>query len=246
MTVIPCTCVRCRLIGTGIAVVEPMCRGEILTVVSHLSKCPVTDAHVWAKGKDIVNTPDDARWPTFCHTMRDVLMAPYFFERALGMYPIARDFFQELPFLYSVNAFWTQHAPDRHPYVDTYGHEWHRDGDDRKQLVMFVYGTDVLEPQDGAHQYRENSHLDMISDAEYRTRTILGPAGTTFISNTRGLHMGLRPGRWRRLLLWARWGVSDPPDSYLWDKTRPMPRGFLGYRYPEDLELQRAIRLVVA
>ena len=207
------------------------------------------NAHVAAKATEpplpLFQVLAESRWPAFSHHMRDVVTAPNFFELALATYSAAQEYFGELPLLYSVNAFWTQPASGQLPYVDT--HYWHRDGDDRKQLVMFMFGTDG-----GVHRYQRGSHC--LTDAELgydpaepppeRVATVTGKAGTVFFADTSGLHVGdraLAP----RLLLWARWGVSDPPESYRWDRLEAVPRDLLGDRYPADEALQRAIRLVV-
>lgn len=223
-------------------------------LAAHLRGCQVYDAHVRAKSRHGAPWGDGAGagWPMFCHDMRDVMMAPHLLELALETLPVARDYFGEPPKLYSLNAFWTQQARGEHSlYQDTHG--WHRDGDDRKQLVLFVYGTHVLAQQDGAHLYQRGSHLvaddklgrDFREPPQGEIAVVLGIAGTTFLADTGGLHLGLRPQHGRRMLAWARWGVSDPPQSYVWDQLSPLPRHRLGARYPSDPVLQEAIRLVV-
>lgn len=187
----------------------------------------------------------------FCHDMWDVLGAPGVLDVALGSYGDAREYFDEQPLLYSVNAFWTQPAPGQPDYQDT--HSWHRDGDDRKQLVAFIFGTCVDKPSDGAHLYQKGTHLlrDDQLGRDFRAPppedivSVTGRAGAVFLADTNGVHMGLRPSA-PRLLLWARWGVSDPPQSYHWDRLKPLPRHRLGALYPSDPELQRAIRLVAS
>lgn len=218
--------------------------------INHLRTRPVYDAHVRAKAKLTASVPAAIAmgWPMFCHDMADVIAAPGWFEEALSHIDIAREYFGEEPVLYSLNAFWTQPSAQTYQYT----HGWHREGDDRKQLVMFLFGTDVDMTTGGAHLYQTGTHK--IADADlgrdFREpppsgiMVIYGQAGKMFFADTSGLHVGLRPTKIPRLLAWARWGVSDPPESYVHDQLAPVPAASLGDRYPEDPVLRRAIRLV--
>lgn len=214
-------------------------------VKSFLRDHLVTNAHVWAKGSD-TDEYDAAvemkQWPMFCHTMSAAVCAPHMFELAYGLLPIADAYFEEPALLYSMNVFWTQPAAGPQ-YQDTHG--WHRDGDDRKQLVAFFMLTDVREDRDGLHMYQAGSH-NAETDAIDHNKWVrlLGNAGSVFLEDTRGLHVGARPQKLRGLG-WARFGVSNPPESYKWDKLSPVPARMLGDRYPADPAIQKAIALVV-
>ena len=208
----------------------------------------VYNAHVCAKATEPPQPWADAnfdrRWPVFSHAMTDVIAAPYFFELALSFFGTARDYFNgRFPRLYSLNAFWT--LPGEGIYRDT--QSWHRDSDDPDQFTLFMYGTDVLVPEDGAHLYQRASHVFAVDDMplDARVETVTGPAGTLIIEDTNGLHMALRPTTRPRLMLWARWSTANPPKSYGWDKLEPVKKEVLEERYPEDPELQEAVRLVV-
>lgn len=226
---------------------------EVSETLDHLDGCEVWPAHVMCKAnmEDHVKLKDAraaGQWPVFSPRMDNIVCAPHFLEYALKSYDIAAAYFGETPRLYSMNCFWTQPAP--YSYADTHG--WHRDGDDRKQLAMFLFGTDIVDG-DGAHLYQRGSHVVADNALGYHfaapssdcVMKIYGSRGTLFFSDPSGLHMGLRPSR-ARMLAWARWGVSDPPASYLWDQLRPTPRALIGDRYPSDPLLQEAIRLVVS
>ena len=224
---------------------------EVGEFYNHLNLCQVFNAHVQAKS-DKTSFCRDARrikdWPIFSFSMQDVITAPYFFEYALRGFDVAKKYFEEFPRLYSINAFCTQ--PGSYEYRDT--HSWHRDGDDRKQLAMFMYGTNVHTIEDGPQLYQRGSHLNCDSDFSYSgqtlppetVKTVAGSAGTIFFNDPRGYHMGIRPSKFR-MLVWARWGVSNPPEAYVWDNNRPVSKDLLGDRYPNDPELQEAIKLVV-
>lgn len=237
----------------GIVRLPQMPRNAMETIWRHLKDRNVYNAHVQAKGTEppvrLRTALADARWPMMCHSMHDAVLAPWLLEAALDLRGLAEAYFDgERPLLYSMNVMWTQPAPGSRPYLDTHG--WHRDGDDRKQLVMFMFGTDV--GLDGAHLYQRGTHRITDADLGWDFRdppvtvieTIYGVAGSVFLADTGGLHIGLRP-RKHRMLAWARWGVSDPPESYVWDKLQPVPRALLGNRYPTDPVLQEAIHLIV-
>lgn len=229
-------------------------------VVEFLSKTEVANAHVWAKAtaaQPYAKAMADKTWPMFCHTMRDVVAAPHILEGALNLYPLVKTYFEQEPLLYSMNCFWTQPVPPHIPkYADT--HWWHIDGDDAKQLVIFFMGTDIPTKYDGAHLYQKGSHLlyphptnrnlgyDYEQPPENVVEIITGDAGTIFLTDPRGMHMAPRPLHRPRMLCWARFGISDPPVSYGWDKLAPVARSVVGDRYPKDPELQKAVHLVVS
>lgn len=226
---------------------------QMLDISAHFNSCRVYNAHVKSKAQQDRSCPQGAatdRWPAYSHSMDDVVTGPHLFEKALTLFSFARDYFDgEFPRLYSMNAFWT--CPSAQVYPDT--HSWHRDGDDRRQLVMFTFGVDIPNVEDGAHLYQRGTHrlrdeqlgYHFNSPPESAVEIVTGVPGTTFLVDTFGFHMGVRPVNNPRLLLWARWGVSNPPESYGWDQLRPVPKQLLGDRYPEDAELQEAISLVV-
>lgn len=238
----------------GICKMPPLSSEQNSAILKSLLYKPVFNAHVVAKSTDgsiILNRAlIDGKWPMMCHKMEDIVAAPWFFEVALSMYDLVHNYFGEKPYLYSMNCFWTQPAEGPEYYADT--HWWHRDGDDRKQFTMFLYGMDVLNTGDGAHMYQKGTHLipDHALGRDYqkpdieKLEVILGPAGSLFLSDTGGLHMGLRPKK-PRMLAWARWGVSNPPWIYSHDRLSPVSRDILGDRYPKTPELQEAVHLVV-
>jgi hypothetical protein len=227
---------------------------DMLRVKGFLMPRPVWDTHVKAKSGNAPLQLEVAlrtrAWPMMCHSMRDIILAPELFETALQFKPFADAYFGEFARLYSANAFWTQPAPHAPAYPLT--HYLHRDDDDRKQLVMFIYGTDVTVPADGAHVYVYGSHVltheqESYNETKYgrlRHLPVLGPAGTMFFADTAGFHMGLRPTTKPRLLIWFRWGVSTPPPSYISDKLAPVllppeKRGFFS-----NSALREAVQLV--
>ena len=243
-----------RLREDGHALWDSLTSDEVGDIREHLMPRPVYDAHVRAKTdrapRPLQDVLREGEWPSFSHEMDDVVCAPHFFERAVSVRPLAQAYFGvEHPVLYSFNVFWTQ--PSARVYEST--HHWHRDFDDERQLVLFLFGTDVVRDEDGAHLYQRGTHHVGDDDLGRHWRSeppseivshVMGRAGTTFLADTSGLHMGVRPTR-QRMLAWARWGISDQPRTYVRDQLRPAPRAVLGDRYPKDPALRRAVRLVV-
>jgi hypothetical protein len=177
--------------------------------------------------------------PISCWDMHDLMMAPHFWEFALAFTPMAALYLQTAPLLYSLNLFESLPSDmDLHPGIEVF----HRDYDDTRFVALFLYLTDV-NPGDGSHLYQIGTQ-----DGAPWTRTIevCGPRGTAFLADTRGFHRGFRPTSGPRRMAWARWGVSDPPASYVRDCLRPISRERLGDRYPEDFALRQLVRLVAA
>lgn len=176
-----------------------------------------------------------------CWAPEDILAAPSFFEYVQAQAPLAQEYLGPAARLYSVNVFTTY--PIEGP-LNPDIQQWHRDRDDATFLALFVYLTDVLTPDAGVHLYQMGTQTGMAHGSG--VRDVLGPAGTAFVEDGRGIHMGVRPSHAPRTIAWARWGVSNPPPSYLWDKVSPVPKAVLGDRYPSDPVAQESIRLVVA
>ncbi len=225
----------------GITMLPPLTPEQITEVRDHLRKTTAYTEHVQAYSDGAARDFDYTAEGTeiWCHAMADVVAAPHFFEFALQQVELARAYLEALPRLYSMNAFWTRPGT-RAPVA--YLQEWHRDNDDDRFLAFFVYGTDVEEEADGPHEFQIGTHLGLESGGPL---SVLGTAGTAWAADTHGLHRGSKPKRGHRLLLWARYGVSDPPRAYLQDRLEPVPAEVLGDRYPADPELREIVRLVV-
>lgn len=171
--------------------------------------------------------------------MADVLAAPHLWDLIVSLLPTAVAYLGVEPHLYSVNAFWTR-PTDKPLRPDI--QEFHRDYDDDRFLAMFVYGTDVLEEVDGPHRFVVGSHLDREEHCGRPATDIYGPAGTVFLADTRAFHLGVRPQRGERLLIWARWCVSPEPWVYAHDKTQP---AHLADHYNIDPVTRELVKLVI-
>jgi hypothetical protein len=126
---------------------------------------------------------------------------------------VAEAYLEAPPVITILTAWWSY--PSSAPLGGM--QHFHHDRDDFRCLKLFVYLTDVTE-ETGPHQYVDGTHetaaLDSIStapefwawlDRSHRKsdadvaerfwfpRTITGPAGSTFLEDTRGLHRGVPP-----------------------------------------------------
>lgn len=212
--------------------------------VKHLMACPIYENHVRQRKPPLLNgvsaqqvLTSGSVAPWMCSDLHDCLRAPGLLEAALSVYPIVRDYLGRPPLLYSVNAFYT--LPHSVPKADIQG--WHRDADDEDFLALFIYCTDVRRPADGVHEYQLGTH---IGPNEGAIKQVFGVPGTMFLAAPKGLHRGMIPQGRMRMVAWARWGVSDPPPSYVWDLNSPLPRDEIGDRYPDDSILQDAVKLL--
>lgn len=226
----------------------------ITAVLDHLDKCPAYTGHVWASGDRVPRKLKDALAQTrveqnagyACYHMADLLSAPGLLDFIVPMHVYAQMYFNgERPRLYSVNAFWKKPGADQ---------DWHVDTDDRKVMVMFMYGTGIFNFDEGPHEYLTGSHhwspavKHVIHkggkpDDSFR-HSFYGPSGTWFLTDTNGLHVGRAPKENPRLLFWARWGVSDPPHGYKGDQLEPVRATKLRY-WTDDPEIQERTKLVI-
>jgi hypothetical protein len=168
----------------------------------------------------------------------NALQAPLLFELALSLYDLAHNYFGEEPYLHNMQI----SSSYRQKYMG-----WHRETYDVKQLTFCIYLTPVLNSAAGPFVYQKGTHI--ISDEQLgRGRdqapysileTIVGPAGTFFVADTKGIFAALKNDRPQKIAF-GRWGVT--PD----ENASPLDREFLGARYPRNVALQRAVRGVVA
>lgn len=226
----------------GLAVMpDPMPSAQVAAFNRFLSEKQIWEGHVPAKSGGRVG--DKAHSPSTCWLMEDVLAAPYLFEMALSLFPMASEYLEQPALLYSVNAFTTY--PREGPTVADI-QEFHRDRDDSKFIGLFMFCSDVPALEDGGHEFVRGSHLDGSQGHEGREiLDVTGPAGTMFLAVTSGLHRGIRPRSLPRTMAWARWGVSDPPAAYSWDSMSPVASAKLGARYPTDPAIRSGLRLVI-
>ncbi|WP_194152294.1 phytanoyl-CoA dioxygenase family protein [Muricoccus nepalensis] len=119
---------------------------------------------------------------------------------------------------------------------------FHRDPDDWRFLKLFVYLTDVG-AEDGPHVYVRGSHNTAAQlrarpyqraalEREYgprSIRTVTGPAGTTFVADTHGIHMGLPPAGAPRLILQVQYSILPIFAFRYAPVAAPLPAGLDPY-----------------
>ncbi len=228
-----------RLRKQGFAVIEPLTPEQIAETNHYLlARTVYRDAHVPQTARSQLAYSimrDEARdSECICVPSDHAILAPHIFERALDLTDVAAAYLErDPPVCYSANVFWTRPGTaDIREDIQAF----HKDYDDVRFLVMFVYLTDVMTDADGPQ--------DLYGPDE-EARAIFGPAGTVFLADTSRSHRGRKPTTGERGLAWFRWGVSDRPPANEWDKTEPISRDRMRGRYPEDTRLQESIKLLV-
>ncbi len=136
------------------------------------------------------------------HTPEQVLRAPGLLDLFNDERIISRvtAFLGFSPVLYSVNAWWSLTADKA---AGPHSQFFHRDIDDDRFLVLFLYLTDV--GMDGGPHQIQREDGSIIS--------CLGIAGTMWLVNTLALHRGLVPTSSPRLVCWARYGRGPNRNS---------------------------------
>lgn len=123
---------------------------------------------------------------------------------------IVERFLGAKPTIGALRLWWSTPTPSGEP---EHAELFHRDIDDLRFVKLFVYLTDV-DDESGPHIYASGSHrkntltqVGRFTDKEVADavgeETIVrlkGPAGTSFIESTYGLHRGLPPTRKPRLV----------------------------------------------
>lgn len=226
----------------GFAVLDPLTAAQLAEANAWLrSRAAYPDVHVHVHAMQRGTGPiswDKAREASecWCVSNHDALMTPHVFERAVEVSGAVGAYLgREPPVMYSASAFWTRPGVAA-PRPDTQG--FHRDMDDERFLPMFVYLADVLADDDGPQD---------IEGPDGVVRSIFGPAGTIFLADTSRLHRGRKPKSKERGLLWFRFGVSDKPAAYVWDRIEPIPAAQFGAgRYPAGAREREMVRLLVA
>ena len=182
----------------GCTMVEPM-----------LTAAQIADIHAFLRGRPIVtpkggtyaleSVPDDVRRTSY--PLDVVLRAPHLVEmmNRKDVLDVAGRYLYCRPTISAVGLHWSLPSRTGECSVQVF----HRDPDDWRFLKLFVYLTNVDEGA-GPHEYVRGSHVhsgrvrsSRYEDEEVLSRygqtsleRVLGPAGTTFIADTWGIHKG--------------------------------------------------------
>jgi len=199
----------------GCTMAEPMLSpAQIADVYKFLEKKPI----VSPKGKvfTIDTVPDDVRRASY--PLDVVLRAPHLVDvmNRKDVLDVAARYLDCRPTISGVGLHWSLPSKTGDCTVQVF----HRDPDDWRFLKLFVYLTDVDEGA-GPHEYIRGSHVHSgrlrsspYQDEEVLSRygassveRVLGPAGTTFIADTWGIHKGRVAQTRRRLIFQVTYSI---------------------------------------
>jgi hypothetical protein len=164
-----------------------------------------------------LHVPPDVRMA--CYPLETILECPHLLEaiNRHELLALAREYLGCEPTLSSLRIDWSfPCGVGRQPDVQ----HFHRDYDDWRFFKLFVYLTDVTE-RNGPHEFVRSSHVASGRvfaspfEVEDIRRTygqdsivrVLGPAGTTFLVDTWGIHRGSVPMDGRRLMFQAQYSL---------------------------------------
>lgn len=200
-----------ELARDGVTFLPPLLTpDQISEVVTYFADKLATD--IYGKGGPFL-APDDA--PAGTHTanysLGDILDCPHLLAAANDPAVLAAvaGYLGAAPTLAAMRAWWSLPHGEAPARTELF----HRDVDDLRFVKLFVYLTDVDEGS-GPHIFVKGSHtvdrlteLRRFSDEEvaeafggHEVVTITGPAGTTFLEATYGVHRGLPPTERPRLV----------------------------------------------
>lgn len=186
-----------------------------------LSEAQIAEARAFLAGKLArdpyrglapFRAPDEAPGGTHVasYDLADVLDCPHLLEAANDPRVLASvaTYLGAWPTLSALRVWWSLPHGEAARHTELF----HRDVDDLRFLKLFVYLTDV-DHGSGPHVFIEGSHrterltrLRRFTDAEVAAAfdgaqtAIIGAAGTSFLEVTYGLHRGLPPSEWPRLI----------------------------------------------
>jgi hypothetical protein len=177
-------------------------KGRWDDIVRRLYARPITDREALALDRDgilVMNWPRDyAERDAFCRNL---------FKAYYGVSP-----------RYRADHSWTS-TPSHQPTAA----EWHRDNTSAMTLNTFTYLCDVGE-RNGPHQYQRGTHRDSPKRFAPRANaqtpqnpetllTVTGPAGTTFIDVSHGLHRATHAQEGQRITAEVLYSYHPFPDS---------------------------------
>jgi len=147
-----------------------------------------------------------------CKTVTDLASSPLLIN-------FASQYLGCAPTCYSLNCMYSVGRSNHGTTVR------HRDQDDFKFVVLFVYLQDT-DATNGAHVYEQGTHaMDGTPTVAMGQQVLLdGKAGDGFMTDSWGVHYGapLSPGN-RRICLWIRYGLYDNWTSRVGDKNFDHP-----------------------
>jgi hypothetical protein len=215
-----------------------------------LPAAAISDMLAWLAPREVIG-PGGLRGPLAALPV-GTAMAAYALESVLdcphvlgvmnhpAVIDIAETYLGCRPTISSVGLRWSLPTPARATDVQ----HFHRDTDDWRFLKLFIYLTEV-DAAAGPHLYVTGSHATAgrlrarpYTQAEIEQRygpaaiqPVTGPAGTSFIADTYGIHAGAVPEARPRLILQVQYSVL-PIFAFAYAPVRlPSAPPIDGYRH---------------
>jgi len=204
-----------ELRACGLAELAPLASsGAIAAMFGYFIDKPV----VAPDGRRMSFSDLPAQIASASYDLKTIIECPGLMElvNSLVVLKIASAYLGCCPTLSSLGVRWSLPNADGAALYQSF----HRDIDDWRFLKLFIYLTDVTETS-GPHGYVQNTlrstfgvresryEVDEV-DARFgldKLRTITGPAGTTFMADTLGVHRGGVPTGSARLILQAQYSL---------------------------------------
>jgi hypothetical protein len=132
---------------------------QVAQVLDHLAERAVVACHTpLADGVGLTGRPATSavEFPHISYPFDDVMHAPHLLELANSerMLGLAQHYLGCVPTLYSLNVMIAHPTDSPTPYLQAF----HRDNDDFRFVTLFVFLSDVLRDEDGAHVFVRRSH----------------------------------------------------------------------------------------
>ena len=167
----------------------------------------------------------------------DTLACPHLLEEiALNkdILAIVAEYLGCMPSLYSINVFWmlSKFTPSSVSGIQ----QFHRDYDDYKNVVVFLYLTDVS-ADDAPHMFVTESHKVKLKDEssqshdESKVVILTGLEGSTFVEDVYGMHSGGSGNKLKkdRLVVWFRFGLHRNYPTKI-QTRRPVPLSLIEHK----------------
>lgn len=175
---------------------------QIDEIMNFLLKEPIYYGHTIRDKEDIPPAPNISYFHNNvgCYGPSTIARCPHLIRLASS--PAILNFIERYlgcpPTLFDFNILWT--------FDNFYIHSLHRDDDDFRQVTLFVYLSDVLDDDSSPHTYIMGTHRGAPTGISH---TFYGKAGTSFLTDSLGLHKGGTPKNGKhRLVFWARYGLG--------------------------------------
>lgn len=236
----------------GFAMVEDVATPQVAReIFGYLRHQPVIPSYVADAPRISIDDPQLPDSHTFAVPEEKLISCPHLLDIANHPTVLAavEGSFGCRPTIGYMTAWWSVPTADGKPRE---AENFHRDMDDIHFLKLFVYLSDVA-PENGPHEFVRGSHV-MPALCDLRRHTddevlstfgadrivrFTGPAGTSFIENTFGLHRGQPVRSGRRLILQIVYSMLPmafgPAASYSPDLFAPT-------RVPLDAYVNRVYR----